>query len=54
MAVSLDHDLMTYFDSTSDPEPQFLSLVLWVKLCEAATKDVNGQHINVLKHFAYV
>ncbi len=42
------------FDSTSDPELQNLSLVLWVKLFKAATKDVNGEHINVLKHFAYV
>jgi hypothetical protein len=42
VAVSLNHDLMTSFDSTSDPEPQNLSLVLWVKLFKAATRDVNG------------
>ncbi len=27
---------------TQNPEPQNLSLVLWVKLFKAVTKDVNG------------
>ncbi len=41
MAVSLNHDLMIYhFNSISDSEPPN-SLVLWVKLCKAATKDIN-------------
>jgi hypothetical protein len=30
-----------HFDATSDPEPQNLSLVLWVNLFKAATKDFN-------------
>ncbi len=43
VAVSLNHDVMTSFwTHMSDPEPQNLSLVLWVKLCKAATKDVNS------------
>jgi hypothetical protein len=55
VAVSLNNDVMTSFDSRSDPEPQNLSLILWTKLFEAATKkDVNGQHINLLKYFLYV
>jgi hypothetical protein len=29
--------LWHHFDSTSDPEPQNLSQVGWVKLCKAAT-----------------
>ncbi len=28
-------------NSISDPEPQNTSLVLWVKLCKAATKVIN-------------
>jgi hypothetical protein len=31
--------------------PKNLSQVLRVKLFKAATKDVNRQHMNVLKHF---
>ena len=37
VAVSLNHDIITHFDSTSDLEPQNLSQVGWVKLCKAAT-----------------
>jgi hypothetical protein len=29
LAVSLNHDIITSFDSTSDPEPQNLSQVGW-------------------------
>ncbi len=54
VAVSLNHDVMTCFDSTSVPGPLNLSLVLWLKLFKAATKDVKGQHTNVLKHCVYV
>jgi hypothetical protein len=38
---------------TQNPKSN-LSLVLRVKLFKADTKDVNGQHTNVLKHFVYV
>ncbi len=31
--------------------PKNLSLVMWVKLFRAATEDVNGKHIYVLKHY---
>ncbi len=43
VAVSLNHEVMTSFwIHISDPEPQNLSLVLWVKLFKATTKDVNS------------
>jgi hypothetical protein len=39
LAVSLNRDIMTSFDSTttSDSEPQNLSLLLWVKQYKATT-----------------
>ncbi len=40
-------------NTPSDTEPHNLSLVLWIKLLKAVTKNVNGKHINVLKHFVH-
>ncbi len=53
VADSLKHDIITSFDSTSDPEPQNLSQVGWV-YCVRLLPYAFGQHINVLKHFVYV
>jgi hypothetical protein len=37
VAISLNHDKSHHFDYTSDPEPQNLSQVVWVKLSKAPT-----------------
>jgi hypothetical protein len=42
-----------HFGSTSDPEPQNLSLLQWVN-CLRLLLHAYGQHINVLKQFVYV
>ena len=53
-AVSINHDVMTTFQlHISDSEPHNLSQVVWV-LFLWPLLYVDGQHINVLKHFVYV
>ncbi len=56
---SLSASTMTYTHIiTSDPEPQNLIQVVWVKLCNnnnnKAADVFNGQHINVLDNVVYV
>ncbi len=42
------------FDSTSDPEPQNLTHVVWVYNCVRLILYAHGHHINVFHHFVYV
>ncbi len=53
VAVSLNHDIMTSFDSTSDPEPQ-IGAKQGRYNCVRLLPYAYGQHINVLKQFVYV